>query len=550
MKKYFRAILTLVISQPLFAQNPMAVPPVLSGTNIDLYVHDSSHQFLPGQITNTIGINGDFLGPTIVLNKGDSISFHVHNQLADTTTMHWHGLHVAAMNDGGPHTMILPGTTWNPAFKIRDWASTYLYHTHMHMKTAEQFAMGDVGMMIVHDSIENALALPRTYGVDDFPVIVMTRFFDSTNQITTNSILDSIILVNGTIDPFLNLPQQVVRLRLLNASVERTFNFGFTGNKPFLMIGSDGGLLDAPVHLTRIRLSPGERAEILLDLTTATIGDSFFLMSYASELAAGVVGGGIAPNPITGVDFNIMKIFVTAQTASPITSIPATLIAHNPWTIGQADLLRPLTLSGNGITQPFSINSQVFDPLIINYTVHLNDIEVWEINNNTAIAHPFHIHGVQFYILERNSFPPDSTERGRKDELLIFPNETIRFITQFTDFADSVTPFMYHCHMLTHEDMGMMGQYVVIDSSWITGAPQISNDRSVLVFPNPGGGVFRVQSSEFIAGDVLEVFDFFGKKILAEKISSAEIEIDLRRFPDGNYFLRSGTASAILSKIE
>ena len=146
-------------------------------------------------------------------------------------------------------------------------------------------------MIIIRDTTEARLNIPRRYGVDDFPLIIQTQQFDSSNQILWRGMNDSIILVNGTQNPQVTLPDQVVRLRLLNAEQSRTFNFGFTGNIPFSIIASDGGLLEAPWRVAiRLRLSPGEKSGSIAQFTSLS-RTNFYLMSYGSELPMGVQGG-------------------------------------------------------------------------------------------------------------------------------------------------------------------------------------------------------------------------------------------------------------------
>ncbi|MFM7902232.1 MAG: multicopper oxidase family protein, partial [Bacteroidota bacterium] len=194
-----------------------------------------------------IGVNGDYLGPTLLLNQGDLVQMQVTNNIADTTTIHWHGMHVPAQADGGPHITILPGATWTPTFEVRDRAATHWYHPHLHMKTAEHVTKGAAGFIIVRDFVEAGIVLPRNYGVDDLPLAIQTRAFDASKQFIVESALDSVVLVNGTKNPFKSLRANVIRLRLLNAATERSFNFGFSNNMPFSVIASDGGLLTNPV---------------------------------------------------------------------------------------------------------------------------------------------------------------------------------------------------------------------------------------------------------------------------------------------------------------
>jgi len=389
------------------AQNPVPFPETLSGTTFSLTIHHDSVQFFSGVKTLTNAFNNSaYLGPTIFLNKGDIVTMNVHNELNDTSTVHWHGLHVPAHADGGPHTVILPGATWSPSFEVMNNAAMYWYHPHLHMKTGQQVMRGAAGLIIVRDPVEATLNLPRQYGVDDFPLVIQSQQFDPGNQIAWRGMHDSILLVNGVTNPSLNVPAQVVRLRLLNASQERNFNFGFSGNRHFYVIGNDGGLLENPVDVTRIRLSPGERAEVLLDLNGLN-GQSLQLMSYASEFPPGVQGGepmmGMDTamySPINGINFNILQIQITNQLANPVTSIPASLVGIDPWLPSTANITRTIHITADNMMSmdgPFYFNDQLFDMNRIDYQVPLNNIEIWTLSNQTMVAHPFHIHDVQFF---------------------------------------------------------------------------------------------------------------------------------------------------------
>jgi blue copper oxidase len=536
------------------AQNLLFIPDTLSGTTFNLTVHHDSVQFAPGVITQTFGINGSkYLGPTLILRKGDSVSITVNNQLGDTTTMHWHGLHIAPKNDGGPFSMIMNGMSWNPQFVVRNNAATYWYHPHMMAKTAAQAIKGDAGLIIVRDNAEAALNLPRTYGVDDIPVIVQSVELDTFNQFMPKGMVDSLVLVNGTSTPYVNMPAQVVRMRILNASGERTFNFGFTASRSFKVIANDAGLLTAPVATTRLRLSPGERAEILVDLNTMA-GDSLYLKSYASELPMGVQGGPTMPmpppsppmnSPLNGIDFNILKISVVAQTASPITTIPSALVADTPYLVSMANTSRKITMSADSLMVmdgPFYFNSNVFDMMRVDYHIPLNNIEIWTLFDSTMVAHPFHIHDVHFYILDRNGVAPDAVERGRKDVLLIQPNETVRFITQFNDFADTSTPYMYHCHILMHEDDGMMGQFIVGQNTEAT--KNVSAVEAMSVYPNPATDELNIRINDQYNGEKnsVKVVDVLGREMYNDVIYGS-IKLNTSKWGKGIYtvYLNAGS---------
>lgn len=460
------------------AQSPVAIPPLLTGTDFNLNLQTGSVQFFPGQATQTMGVNGNILGPTLMLNQGETVTFNVTNNLGEPTTIHWHGMHVSPQNDGGPHTVIEAGATWSPEIPVLDWASTYWYHPHLHHKTHEHVQKGIAGFILVKDPLEQALNLPKTYGVDDFPLVVQTKAIDANNQIVIESELDTALFVNGTYKAFLDAPAQMVRLRLLNGSSMRYYNFGFSNNMTFHQIGSDGGLLTAPVAHTRLLVAPGERAEIIVNLASFQ-GQDINLMNFGTEIPNGIYGAiqpgmgagqqipGYNNNPRNGANFNILQINVVAPTPNPVNTLPSALVSHTIWTEAQANITRELVFSsmtmGQGaINGPFVINGAHFDMNVINYEIPFNNIEIWELRNQSPIAHPFHIHDVQFYVLSINGVAPPPHLAGRKDVIHVpAGNSVVRFITQFETFFDDHVPYMYHCHMLMHEDDGMMGQFIV-----------------------------------------------------------------------------------------
>lgn len=550
--KYFLFTICIFWTPFIMAQNPLAIPDTLTGTSFNLNIYDTSKVFYPGYTTNTYGINGSYLGPTLFLNKGDSVDLMVNNTLADTTTIHWHGLHVASKNDGGPHTVILPGSTWNPTFRVRDLAGTYWYHPHLHMKTNAHVTKGAAGLIIIRDSIEASLTLPRKYGIDDFPLIVQSKAFDAGKQITVGNAYDSVVMVNGTINPFLQVPAQVVRLRLLNASSERVYNYGLTGSLTFYQIASDGGLLQNPVALTRLRLGPGERAEILVDLSGMQ-GQNLSLISFASEFPNGfygasnptAMGGGVIPgyssNTLNGANFNILQLQVGAQTINPVTTIPTTLTTVNPWNTSLANVTRTLTFApqtmgpNQMVNGPFLINSASFNMNVVNYTIPKDNIEIWVLSNQTGIAHPFHIHDVQFYLFNVNGSAPPLNMQGRKDVVLVPAQQTVRFIAKFETFCDTI-PYMYHCHMLPHEDDGMMGQFnVQCLSTGISVAQE--KDHSIALFPNPASDQLEISIDEFYQDTniKLTVYDGIGRVVYQTNILQPKINLQVSQWKKGFY---------------
>ncbi len=288
-----------------------------------------------------------------------------------------------------------------------------------------------------------------------------------------------------------------MRLRLLNASSHRVFRFGFADNKAFHQIGGDAGLLDAPVQLTRLTLGPGERAEILLNLGGQE-GQTLSLKTFGNELPTGFPGGpammGMAQGPLDNTNFQVLQIHVTAPTANPVTTIPAALIANTVWPQGGAG-----TRSFGLTAQPmmsmsnFFINGLKFDMETVNFSTELGKTEVWTITNQTMMAHPFHVHGNSFYVIQKNGAAPPLNERGRKDVVLVPPmNGSVKIVLKFEDFADPDMPYMYHCHILSHEDNGMMGQFTVTAPA--SGTAETDNSLlQIAVSPNPASGAWLLQ---------------------------------------------------------
>lgn len=565
MKKILLLFCSMFLTQAK-AQNIISIPDTLTGTSFSLNIYDTSRVFYNGYITETYGINRNYLGPTLMLNQGDSISLNVNNFLMDTTTIHWHGLHVSAKNDGGPHTTIAPNTVWNPKFKVRDHASMYWYHPHLHMMTNLHASMGAAGLIIVRDTNERKLNLPRRYSVDDFPLVLQTKCFNASKQILIDNPYDSVPLVNGTVKGTLSVPAQVIRLRLLNASSERVLNLGLQGNMAFSQIGSDGGLLNTPVSMTRLKLSPGERAEILLNLS-ANLGQSIDLISFAAELPnanygaaqAGMGPGQVIPgyslNPLNGSNFKMMTFSVTAATPSPVITIPSTLTLNSPWLPAQASVTRTLLFTAmnmgpGAINGPFLINNSSFDMETVNYYVPFNNTEVWVLTNQTPIAHPFHIHDVQFYVLDIGGAAPAPSLAGRKDVIQVPAGQTVRFIARFENFCDSTGYYMYHCHMLPHEDDGMMGQFAVVCPT-STGL----NDKNIIsdnleIYPNPAEEKIYLKQNRIQNRQRFTIKDISGKELIqVSAFQNGITEIDIRQLQPGIYLLEiSGDGKTLRKK--
>ncbi len=265
-------------------------------------------------------------------------------------------------------------------------------------------------------------------------------------------------LVNGAVTPVFDAPAQFVRFRLLNGSNARIYNFSFSDNRQFHQIGTDGGPLERPAPMTRLGLSTGERAEILVDFSGEE-NNQVRLVSYSSELDN--INAFWNSNALDGSTIDLMTIVVKTAPANAITTLPASLASINRLQEAQAIRTRTFELD-MGFSGPMKINGVSMDMNRIDQAVHLDDTEIWEITNNSDMPHPFHIHDIRFLILTRDGSPPPENESGWKDTVLVMPRETVRIISHFSDFSGPVNPYMFHSHILEHEDAGMMGQFVVI----------------------------------------------------------------------------------------
>jgi blue copper oxidase len=538
---------TFLFTGEVFSQNLLYIPDTLSGTVFNLSAQAGTKQFIGSNNTPTYGYNGNFLGPTLLINKGDSITLNVTNNLTQETTVHWHGFHVAPQNDGGPHQIIMPGATWSPSFTMRNEAATFWYHPHGEGKTEIQISKGLAGMIIVRDSTEASYTLPRTYGIDDFPLIVQSKAFDVLYQFATATHEDSVNMVNGTIDPYLPVPQQVVRLRLLNASADRTYNFGLSNNANFYLIASDGGLLSQPYLTNRVRLSTGERAEILVNLSSYSIGTQLYLKSYASELPRGIIGAdsvgtstiviseGYYSNPLNGADFDVLRLDIIAPTANPVTNIPAAFAPKVPLSASDSWITRSVHFSPDTITSgqqgyvdgPFMMNDTPFHMDSINIVTYLDSTEIWTLTNSTMVAHPFHIHDIEFFVLDINGNPPPPEYQGLKDVILVQPNDTVRFITKFITFSDPVVPYMFHCHLLHHEDDGMMGTFLVIDAATIGITEAGVTAGHLSVYPNPASEYVTLAWADLKAEELV-IYNTFGQMVMIKKIDGTEPDLTVR----------------------
>ena len=448
----------------------LPVPPLIdarSAGEVRLTAQEGTTEFFPGRAARTAGYNGSFLGPTIRVHSGTDVPFVIRSELSEPTTVHWHGMLVPSEVDGGPHNELAPGGEWKPVLPIRQPAATAWYHAHPHMRTGPQVWAGLAGMMIVTDAQEQALGLPSRYGVDDLPLILQDRLFDREGRMVyprnhmamMHGAIGNVLLVNGAREPHAEVPAGWVRLRLLNGANARNFGLAFEDERPFHWIASDGGLLRAPQRITRLLLAPAQRAEILVDLSD---GRPATLVNHA--------GNGIRP---------LVHLVTSGRGATG--ALPTQLARWDTPTYSDATRRRRMALTmgmdgmgmgmgggmpgmnnGQGMGGMHGIDGRSFDMARIDHAVKLGDVEIWQVSSQPTmmmdIPHPFHIHGVHFEVLRWDGQPARSVDQGRRDTVLI--DAPTELLVHFTQPAPRM-PFMYHCHILEHEDMGMMGQFTV-----------------------------------------------------------------------------------------
>ncbi|GAA0421667.1 multicopper oxidase [Actinoplanes capillaceus] len=433
--------------QPLTFANRLHIPP-LAPSEID---PDGFRSFAldlqPGK-NGTWGINGDHLGPTVRAKRGERVRMAVTNRLPEATTLHWHGMRLPARMDGGPHQSIEPGATWTPRWTVDQPAATTWFHPHPHGKTAMHVYRGLAGLFLIDEP--GGPALPSDYGADDIPLIVQDKILDDGRLVTgpvgngTFGLLGDTIMINGTIDPYVEVTTTQVRFRLLNASNTRVYRIGFADNRTFNVVGGDAGLLREPVPADRVKISPGERIEIVAAFSP---GETVVLDSIGENRKDA--------NDPEEDDFELLKV-VAAASLKPSRPLPQALGGPAPVIPPPGARVRRFALSGS------EINGRDMDMNRIDEVIPAGAVEIWEIDN-TTYAHNFHIHEVAFTILDINGEPPPAYLAGPKDTVFLKKHADVRLAVRFGRHTDPVTPYMYHCHLLRHEDKGMMGQFVIVD---------------------------------------------------------------------------------------
>jgi blue copper oxidase len=450
---------------------PELVDAAKQGNAVKLKAAPGRHAFVKGKPTPTYGYSAPVLGPVLRVRRGDEVEMTVENGLDVATTVHWHGLLVPGHSDGGPHLVIDPGGVWRPIIKIDQPAATAWYHPHPHHDTARQIYMGLGGIMIVDDGSDSRLGLPHSFGIDDLPLILQDRSFGSDGSLEYDpgplgvvyGARSDTVVVNGAITPAAKVPPGLVRLRLLNAANARNFELRFSDQRTFQVIASDAGFLSAPILLTQLRISPAERFELLVDFSDRKT----VVLETGPDEVMGIFGA--ISESETDDYVPVMRFEPTAtqpavrqvpkRLVEPAVADPARAVRRRQFTLDNGICGRRMTAAATrtGMVALTGINGKIHDMARIDIETKLGTTEVWEIIS-IGMAHPFHVHGASFRILSIDGGPPPAHLAGWKDVALV--EDKAELLVAFNRPATPEHPFMYHCHILEHEEAGMMGQYV------------------------------------------------------------------------------------------
>nr|WP_290668316.1 multicopper oxidase domain-containing protein [Ardenticatena sp.] len=453
-----------------------------------------------------------YLGPTFRFQRGERVTITFTNEIPDESIVHWHGMHVPPEMDGHPRFAVGEGETYEYSFEIRNRAGTYWYHPHPHGRTGPQVYYGMAGFFIVHDEEEERLDLPR--GDYEIPLVIQDRLFDADNQLIYQNggmgmdpmlgFLGDTILVNGTPDASFAVATRPYRLRILNGSNSRIYRLAWSDNNHLIVIGTDGGLLERPVKRPFITLGPAERVDLWVDFSHHPVGSELILQSLpvSGQLGSmGAMGGGMGPNRGMmrgGMGMGMGRgapAQVGAQGVIPIARFRIEREEKSeqrlPETLSRIERLQPTDAVNRDNPRRFvlsmrpmqgwSINGRTFRMTDVakDERVRRETVEIWQFENQSngggmgmmgmALPHPMHIHDIQFQVIGREMLDPAMKsfweevrdgfiDEGWKDTVLVMPGERVTLITRFGDYEGM---YLYHCHNLEHEDMGMMRNFLV-----------------------------------------------------------------------------------------
>ena len=434
----------------------MPIPEVLVPTSTDattdhysITVKPGTARMRAGAATPIVGFDGIFPGPTIVATKGRTVQVTQTNGWKENITIHNHGHKAPASSDGHPIDYVMPGASKVYTYPNDQNAATYWYHDHAMDLSGSHVYGGLAGFYIIHDPAEDALGLPS--GKYDVPLMIQDKTLNDDNTLSYSTASDGpgflgkLGLVNGVVSPHFDVDTHRYRFRILNGSNARIFKLALRSGQSFQVVGSDGGLLGSPVSVTELIMAPAERYDVVVDFSKSAVGtvDALTNTDGSSPLITDLVEFRVK-NAVTddsSVPAKLGQItrFEEAQSAGTAT-----------WTFSQ-------DFSGSGST--WVINDKAYDPARLDQVSHLGSVYVWTIINASTFVHPFHKHLTEFQVLDIDGQPPPPEESGWKDTVRVGAGSIVRII--FADQTYTGT-YVFHCHILEHEDHRMMLQESVV----------------------------------------------------------------------------------------
>jgi len=475
--------------------------PILPGAHTHVFKYHG--KLLKGPQTTLKELPG-YLGPILNFEQGQKVRIYFYNQLPEPCVTHWHGMHVPQVMDGHPMYAIYQGEQYVYEFEVKNPAGTNWYHSHTHELTATQVYQGLAGLITISDEAERKLDLPS--GEYDIPLVIQDRSFTNGNQLRyvlnmhqrMRGFLGDTILINGQENSTIPVKTRAYRLRILNGSNSRIYKLGWDDGTPVTAIGTDGGLLEKPETLPYIMLAPAERVELWIDFSGRKVGSDLTLKSLEYQGSASHMGGGMGGGMRQGMGrmegasaqnevISIVKFHITEK-ISDSPKLPTELVPMRRLTtqdISSPDKTIPIAIGMRHMT--FQLNGRTFD--MLGHTelekIPVNSVQRIKIFHDNrgmgrgmrggrggmgmmmAMPHPIHLHGQQFQVLSRTQTNQGSVydtvkdgfiNNGWKDTVLVMPGEEIEIIKPFNDYTGL---FLYHCHNLEHEDMGMMRNFFV-----------------------------------------------------------------------------------------
>ncbi|ARE72623.1 MULTISPECIES: multicopper oxidase family protein [Actinomycetes] len=408
-------------------------------------IKEAAREIIPGVRTKVLTYDGHFPGPVLRARTGRKVVIRHRNTLTMPVAVHLHGGSVSPENDGGPMDTFAPGTSRTYTYPNQQPGAGLWFHDHAHHMESEHVFRGLSATYLLSDETERSLPLPA--GQYEVPIALRDARFDEAGQLVY--VMDDVfgrttILANGRPTPYFEVAARKYRFRLLNSSNMRFFQLRLSDGGQMIQIGSDGGLLERPFTTDTVALSPAERADVVIDFSRYPVGTRIVLEN--------TLGPGTPDQVGKVLRFDVVR---TAPDPSRVPNVLRTLPALAPATVSRTVVL---SMDEDGRQEPRAfMDGQTWDHHRIDQTITHGTSEIWTVTNaNKLVPHNFHMHLVQFRLLERNGAPVAPAEAGLKDTVRLFPGETVKLHATFDTYRGT---YVYHCHLLDHSAMGMMANF-------------------------------------------------------------------------------------------